>query len=612
MKLTKIPRNIFQTWETKNMSQDLLSLTQSWREKNTNYGYFLYDDNDCDKFIKKNFDMRICNAYRRIIPGAFKADLWRYCILYIYGGVYADIDTICYSSIDDFLNEDIEFMTPIDLNNCPTIGTHNLFNSFIASVPKHPILLECINRIVYNVENNNIPNSNLDFSGPGVLGRATNIYLNLNEETPFIEKHGFHSNGKLCLLFFEYVTEYVKNAQNMILFQNKNGNTEIQKVYENEKTNVNYIDWGKCPNPVKPLPTIVTMIYNIREKEKNETGCVLNHSLDKYLGFAKEYILQLPYPLIVFTDDETVIKFIKNERTKFTHLTHIYFRPFEETYFYKDYSRLEELQSHFHILNGHVDHETPLYVILNNNKFDCIDKTIELNPFQSTHLIWMDFGINHVAQSSEMIHDWINKVPDKIKQLCINPFVENIDFKEYFRYIYHNMAGGLFSGSIENMRRYAELFKNKTYEIYSDNWYQIDEAVMTMVHRENPTLFDLFYGDYQGIVANFDSPFHNIELILKGCQKCIDHSELKQAFTILVYCLPYFLNNLDNGLVFYFIELNLKTNYINNNNLLLEEIIHLINFKKMSTIDWQRDLIYNILENYKVYIHYYDNRDRIV
>ena len=64
--------------------------------------------------------------------------------------------------------------------------------------------------------------------------------------------------------------------------------------------------------------------------------------------------------------------------------------------------------------------------------------------------------------------------------------------------------------------------------------------------------------------------------------------------------------------MFYFIELNLKTNYNNNNNLLLEEIIHLINLKKTSAVEWQRDLIYNILENYKVYIDNYVNKERIL
>ena len=41
--LIKIPRNIFQTWETKNLSTGFKSLTQSWKDNNPNYAYFLYD-----------------------------------------------------------------------------------------------------------------------------------------------------------------------------------------------------------------------------------------------------------------------------------------------------------------------------------------------------------------------------------------------------------------------------------------------------------------------------------------------------------------------------------------------------------------------------------------
>jgi len=200
---------------------------------------------------------------------------------------------------------------------------------------------------------------------------------------------------------------------------------------------------------VTNYPTIVTMLYDIRSIENMQIE--RNRKLDSYIDFSKKFLLKQPFPIIFFIDEnEETYNAIYNSRKELNLLdkTYIYKCDFKTTYFYKDFDKLKELQSQFHILNGELEHETPLYVILNNNKFDCIDKTIELNPFQSTHLIWMDFGINHVAQSTEMISKWITKVPDKIKQMCINPFVENIDPKEYFRNIYHNMAGGLFSGSI--------------------------------------------------------------------------------------------------------------------------------------------------------------------
>jgi len=605
--LIKIPRNIFQTWETKNLSSGFKGLTQSWKDNNPNYAYFLYDDNERKEFIKKHFNKKIYNAYCRIIPGAFRADLWRYCILYIYGGIFVDIDSICMNSIDSFLNEDIEFMTLIDLNNCPYLGTYNLANGFIASIQKHPILLDCIHRIIYNVENNIIPFSNLDFSGPGILGRSTNKFLELQEETSFIGKEGIINNMKF--LKFEPNTEYVKDIKNNnILFQNKNGNTIIQEIYNEEIKNINHVCWGKCRNPIKSLPTIVTMFYNVREKEGNKTNSHLNRGVKKYCELAENFILTLPYNLIVFTDNEEVIEFIENKRINYKNKTYIYKKPFEDTYYYKHLDILSDLQKKFTIINGNVSQETPMYIILNNNKFDCMESAIEINPFGSDHFIWMDFGINHVAQSTNAIDEWINTTPDKIKQLCINPYIENIDNKQMFQYIYHHTAGGLFTGSKENLLKYCQLFKKKTEQIYAEDWYQIDEAVMTMVQRENPDLFDLFYGDYQGIISNYIYPLHNIDLILTSSQKCIDANRLKEAFHILSYVSDYFIKNQDDPLIYFFLHQNIIVNYYQNNRLFTNYVIDLINAKKKSENPIDREKIHALLEINKANIDFYENK----
>ena len=45
---------------------------------NPKFNYFLFDDNDCREFIRLNFRPDVLNAYDRLIPGAYKADLWRY------------------------------------------------------------------------------------------------------------------------------------------------------------------------------------------------------------------------------------------------------------------------------------------------------------------------------------------------------------------------------------------------------------------------------------------------------------------------------------------------------------------------------------------------------
>jgi hypothetical protein len=241
--MERIPKKIFQTWENKKFDKTFQAIVNRWREKNPDYEYFLYNDQECSNFIRENYPEKVFNAYKRIRPGAFKADLWRYCILYTYGGVYVDIDTLAEDKLDILLNDcAIDFCVPIDLNINKKEGEHNLFNTFICTKPQNPILLTCIEKIVYYVENNIIPKNPLDFSGPGVLGRAVNIFLNRPEESSFVGKEGIYNN--ILFLKFHPSIEHVTTPTGEILFQNKNGNQYLNTLYKNEcKKLTNYISW---------------------------------------------------------------------------------------------------------------------------------------------------------------------------------------------------------------------------------------------------------------------------------------------------------------------------------------------------------------------------------
>ena len=236
-----IPKLLFQTFETKYVSNEFQSIIDSWKIHNPEYKYTLYDAKDREEFIEQYFHKRVSDAYKRILPGAFKADLWRYCILYIYGGVYVDIDTLCLGKLDDFLQDkSIECMAPIDLDQ-----GYKVSNGFICSVPNSPILMNCIQRIVHTVETNIIPADRLDFSGPGVLGRSINTYLHREETSSFRDQHGLQ--GSIYLLYFEPTTEYVKNKTNAVLFQNKNGNQMIQYLYHVETQKAKTVCWVNSP-----------------------------------------------------------------------------------------------------------------------------------------------------------------------------------------------------------------------------------------------------------------------------------------------------------------------------------------------------------------------------
>jgi FkbM family methyltransferase len=279
----KIPKKIYQTWETKDLDPEFQAIVDKWKINNPEYEYQLFDKYEREDFIKNFFNNDVFDAYNMIIPGANKTDLWRYCYLYIHGGVYVDIDSLCIGHLDDYILNNMEFVVPIDLNVNLSEGNHNLACGFIASVQNHPILLDCIKRIVYNVKNNILVLSALDFTGPGLLGRSVNVYLGENEINSFVGKEGIvlcKNKNKIHFLKFDLNTEYVKDLQNNILFQNKNGNPDIIRLYNNECYKIkSYVNWATCPTNMRiniEEKNIVLMIYGQFRTYKNNLRKNLN------------------------------------------------------------------------------------------------------------------------------------------------------------------------------------------------------------------------------------------------------------------------------------------------------------------------------------------------
>jgi mannosyltransferase OCH1-like enzyme len=110
-----IPRIIHQTWfeaVTPTKYPNMSRLIQSW--SSSGWDYRFYDDGTAAEFISQHFPPQVREAYDALLPGAFKADLFRYCVLLIYGGVYADMDVLLESNLDNAVAPDVGFMTPID------------------------------------------------------------------------------------------------------------------------------------------------------------------------------------------------------------------------------------------------------------------------------------------------------------------------------------------------------------------------------------------------------------------------------------------------------------------------------------------------------------------
>ena len=166
-----IPYVLYQTWHSKEMPKGMYDNIHSLLKSNPEFDYHLYSDNDCLQFIKDNFEQDVADAFEMLIPGAFKADLWRYCILYKKGGLYLDIK---YYSTEP-LYPIIEEAGPIFVLDSPETSCfdskNGIYNGFMA-VPPHSIILKmCIDDIVQSSKYKLLRKSGLDITGPCLLGR---------------------------------------------------------------------------------------------------------------------------------------------------------------------------------------------------------------------------------------------------------------------------------------------------------------------------------------------------------------------------------------------------------------------------------------------------------
>ena len=175
-----VPLVIYQSWQTNSVPDYMYACIKKLIATNPEFDYYLYSDKHCRIFIKNNFDREVLNAFDSLKPGAYKSDLWRYCILYKNGGVYLDIK---YFSLVPLIN--IIEKNPIIYVKDKRLGCNNntytgLYNAFIVSPPGNSIFKYCINDILDSCKFKLYRTSSLDITGPCLLGRMVNKYSSDN------------------------------------------------------------------------------------------------------------------------------------------------------------------------------------------------------------------------------------------------------------------------------------------------------------------------------------------------------------------------------------------------------------------------------------------------
>ena len=111
---TIIPLLIHQTWECEKLPIRYHKSVRSWKSLNPEYKYKLWTQPMCRSFIREFLGHDKLQLYDQLLPGAYRADLFRAIILFFQGGFYADVDSTLYVPLST-LNKNVSFITARDL-----------------------------------------------------------------------------------------------------------------------------------------------------------------------------------------------------------------------------------------------------------------------------------------------------------------------------------------------------------------------------------------------------------------------------------------------------------------------------------------------------------------
>lgn len=158
----KIPKVCYQTWITKDHSKltnVTLDVLAENKRLNPDIDFQLWDDNDVITFMKREYPGEVYDTFMTINPkyGAARADFFRYCVLFKYGGLYMDIKS--YFRIKNvfggIIQPDDECVLDVrkGLENYRILWNYWTYEQWVlAFAPGHPYLRRMIDRMVRSIK----------------------------------------------------------------------------------------------------------------------------------------------------------------------------------------------------------------------------------------------------------------------------------------------------------------------------------------------------------------------------------------------------------------------------------------------------------------------------
>jgi hypothetical protein len=194
-----IPKIVVQTFETNEIPLLKYNSIMTIIDLNPEYEYMFFNKKKRREFIKKNFNSNILEAYDTLVPGAYRADLFRYCVLYVHGGCYIDCKIILRKPIREWIGDE-NFKLVQDYGT-----TSRSSNGLLMFDKNNHTLLRIIKRAATNIFSKMYSDA-FEITGPKLLSQFFKEY-----------NHSLKSIIKNRDLYRDYKNSYVTDQKGDII-----------------------------------------------------------------------------------------------------------------------------------------------------------------------------------------------------------------------------------------------------------------------------------------------------------------------------------------------------------------------------------------------------------
>jgi mannosyltransferase OCH1-like enzyme len=166
--------------------------------ENPEFEQIVYNQTMARDLIKNNFPSDVLYAFDIFKPSSYKSDLFRYCVLYLYGGMYMDMK---YKVVPGF--------KLIELTRQEHWYDTGMM-AFAVATPKNPVLERAIKEVANNAKMKWYGENVLDPTGPSLLHRAYNgseLNFDLRFEGDVRRHTVLYRNRTILVQYATYRTE---------------------------------------------------------------------------------------------------------------------------------------------------------------------------------------------------------------------------------------------------------------------------------------------------------------------------------------------------------------------------------------------------------------------